>query len=67
MNKLPIRWTHVICTFSIRFAYFQREKLSLIVIRFQRMPAYWIYFSFVSVSWLKPYSVTGPFNTNIIL
>ena len=24
------------------------------------MPAYWIYFSYVGIRWLKRYSVTGP-------
>ena len=25
------------------------------------MPAYWIFFSYVGIRWLKRYSVTGPF------
>ena len=47
MNKLLIRWTHILCSFSIRFVLVQREAFSDFLIRFDRMPAYWIYFSYV--------------------
>ena len=60
MNTLLVRQTHVLCSFSIRFVQVQREAFSDFYIRFQRMPAYWIYFSYVGIRWLKRYSVTGP-------
>ena len=51
MNKLLIHKTHVLCSFSSS----ERGFLSVC-----NMPAYWIYFSYVRISWLKRYSVTGP-------
>ena len=59
-----ISYEHVTHTFYVRLAYALykfRERFSRnFLIRFQHMSAYWIYFSYVSIRWLKRYSVTGP-------
>ena len=51
-TTLYTRFIFVYHTLCIRSGFF--------VIRFQCMSAYWIYFSYKGISWLKFYSVTGP-------
>ena len=60
MNKLPIRKAYVLYSFIMHFVSFQREAFSDFLIRFQRMPAYWILFSYVGISRLKRCSATEP-------
>ena len=56
-HKLDTRSMFVYHTFCISL---EKVFLGLFFIRFQRMSAYWIYFSYVSIRWLKRYGVTGP-------
>ena len=56
-HKLDTRsmfFYHTLCICS------EKDFLGLFLIRFQSMSAYWIYFSYVSIRWLKRYGVTGP-------
>ena len=61
MNKLPIRLTHVLCSFSIRFVYVQRKAFSdCLIFDFSVCQRTGYIFIRVGISWLKRSSMTEP-------